>query len=87
MKRVLIGVAGVGLAVAAIGVARAHTGETSTPDAQAPAYPGPTERDDISRQVDEQAKQMEKARQDIREMTQERSDLLRQRQEQQDAAR
>ena len=37
MKRVLIAVAGVGLVVTAIGVARAHTGETSTPDAQAPS--------------------------------------------------
>ena len=87
MKRVLIAVAGVGLVVTAIGVARAHTGETSTPDAQAPSSPGPRARDDISRQVDEQAKQMEKARQEFRKKVEEQADLLRQRQEQQDAAR
>ena len=87
MKRVLIAVAGVGLVVTAIGVARAHTGETSTPDAQAPSSPGPRARDDISRQVDEQAKQMEKARQELREQTEEQSKILRQLQERQDAAR
>ncbi|KRC63766.1 hypothetical protein ASE12_02680 [Aeromicrobium sp. Root236] len=86
MKRVLMAVAGVGLVVAAIGVARAHTGETSTPDAQ-PSSHGPSARDDISRQVDEQAKQMEKARQEFRKKVEKQAALLRQRQEQQDAAR
>ena len=51
MKRIVTAVVGAGLVVAAVGVARAISGEDSTPDAQAPTS-SPTQPVDVSREFD-----------------------------------
>ena len=86
MKRVLMAIAGTGLFIAAIGVARAHTGEDATPDAQAPSTSAPTQPADVSHdfdrelttdQIKQQADQVKKAQQDIKDEVERQSRLAR----------
>lgn len=72
MKRVVLAIAGAGLVVAAIAVARANSGEDSTPDAQPPSTSAPGEHAKL------QAEQLEQAREDIRKQVEEYSRQLRQ---------
>lgn len=91
MKRIVTAVVGAGLVVAAVGVARAISGEDSTPDAQAPTS-SPTQPVDVSREFDpdlakeqikKQSEQLRQAQTQMKEKVDElaRLDLERQERE------
>jgi hypothetical protein len=82
MKRVMMAIAGAGLVITAIVVARANSGEDSAPDAHpsSTSAPGEPTREILREQLDRQSAQMLQAQQDLKDKVEQQSRLLRERQ-------